>query len=497
MKKIAILLLALVMVLSMAACSSAEETKDPNGLASNPQGNPSGDPAGSSDPAVTQPTNNPNATDPDHRHKFQKIVTSPTCTDYGYTTRTCVCGESYLISESEIGPMHSYDGTGTCTLCGKKAKEGSVGLEYEVGYNGRNNERYYTVTGIGSCRDIDIVIPDFYEGLPVREIGFGAFQLEKNFRSIDIPDSVTSIGILAFCGCSSLTSIEIPDAVTEIPAGAFKGCTSLKSVKLPENLESLTSKYDYTSTAGPFQGCTSLTSIVIPDKVTSICSYAFYECASLTSVSIGNGVTKIDSQAFYRCRSLKRISIGSNLTSISNSAFGSSISWGDIELDEIHISDLYTWCGIDFDGPLCDGADLYLNGQLVTELVLPENVLDFSCAFWGCTSITDVIISGNLASVHDHAFRECANLKSVTIGGCVTEIGFEAFENCRNLTTVTIGNGVTEIGQAVFSGCNNLTIITFEGTVEEWNSITKDGLWDIRSGDYTVYCTDGEIKKGE
>ncbi len=525
MKKIALLLLTLVMVLSMAACSSAEETKDPNGLASNPSGGPAGDPAGSSDPAVTQPTNNPNATDPDHRHKLQMIVTPPTCTDYGYTTRACVCGESYLISESEIGPMHSYDGTGTCTLCGKKAKEGSVGLEYEVGYNGRNKERYYTVTGIGSCRDIDIVIPDFYEGLPVREIGFGAFQLEKNFRSVEIPDSVISIGKFAFNGCTGLTSVEIPGAVTEIPAGAFTACTSLKSVKLPENLEALTSEYDYGSYKGPFQDCTSLTSIVIPDKVTSICRQAFEGCTSLASVSIGDGVTEIDYRAFYGCTGLESITIGSNLSSIAFSAFDhKDYVTGHVQnitFDEIYISDLTAWCRIDFDGlSLCGGANLYLNGQLVTELVIPEDVLDFSSAFDGCESITDVVISDNVASLHDYAFNNCTNLKSVTIGNGVTEIGEEVFAFCGNLTTVTIGDGVTKIGDYAFEGCDNLTTVTigngvtsigfaafrdcsslksiqFKGTVKQWNAITKYIGWDKNTGDYTVYCTDGELKKGE
>ena len=43
----------------------------------------------------------------------------------------------------------------------------------------------------------------------------------ENLQSIDIPESVTQIGSMAFTGCSSLTSIVIPQGVTEIGESAF------------------------------------------------------------------------------------------------------------------------------------------------------------------------------------------------------------------------------------------------------------------------------------
>ena len=48
--------------------------------------------------------------------------------------------------------------------------------------------------------------------------------------ALTIPDSVTSIGGRAFSNCRSLTSVTIPDSVTSIGDIAFYGCTALKTV---------------------------------------------------------------------------------------------------------------------------------------------------------------------------------------------------------------------------------------------------------------------------
>ena len=75
-------------------------------------------------------------------------------------------------------------------------------------------------------------------------------------ENIVLPDSVTSIGDLAFCWCKSLKSINIPNSVTSIEYGAFRGCTSLESIVLPDGLISIGDR--------AFEGCESLQAIIIP-----------------------------------------------------------------------------------------------------------------------------------------------------------------------------------------------------------------------------------------
>ncbi|MBO5855670.1 MAG: leucine-rich repeat domain-containing protein, partial [Alistipes sp.] len=91
-----------------------------------------------------------------------------------------------------------------------------------------------------------------------------------------IPDSVTTIGMATFSGCTSLTSVAIPDSVTTIDGSVFSGCTSLTSVTIPDSVTTI----GYAA----FYDCSSLTSVTIPDSVTEIGQCAFDNCTSLTSV---------------------------------------------------------------------------------------------------------------------------------------------------------------------------------------------------------------------
>jgi len=70
-----------------------------------------------------------------------------------------------------------------------------------------------------------------------------------------------------------------------------------------------------------FGDCTGLTSVTIPNSVTSIGKYAFCDCTGLTSVTIPNSVTSIGESAFYGCKSLNNISIPESVTILSSNAF--------------------------------------------------------------------------------------------------------------------------------------------------------------------------------
>ena len=135
---------------------------------------------------------------------------------------------------------------------------------------------------------------DEVEHIPAR-LCYGMNKL----TSIEIPNSVTSIGNSAFEGCSSLTSIEIPNSVTSIEHGMFSRCSSLISIKIPNSVTSIGE--------WAFGYCESLTGIEIGNSVTSIGDYAFGYCESLTSIEIPNSVTSIERRAFVWCSSLIKI----------------------------------------------------------------------------------------------------------------------------------------------------------------------------------------------
>ena len=110
---------------------------------------------------------------------------------------------------------------------------GSLGLEYEL----NPDKQSYSVVGIGTCTDIDLVIPSAYECLPITNIGCNAFYSCDSLRSLIIGDSVTNIEHDAFAYCRSLSSIVIPDSVTSIGYDAFYSCTSLASITFNGTIE--------------------------------------------------------------------------------------------------------------------------------------------------------------------------------------------------------------------------------------------------------------------
>ena len=158
--------------------------------------------------------------------------------------------------------------------------------------------------------------------------------------------------------------------------------------------------------------------------------------ASVTYNSVTYSVTSIGDKAFYGCKGLTSIEIPNSVTSIGKDAF-----YNCTGLTSVHISDIAAWCAISFGyNPLYYAHNLYLNGELVTDLVIPNSV----------------------TSIGEKAFFFCSGLTSVTIPNSVTSIGEDAFAYCTGLTgELVIPNSVTSIGAWAFYRCSGLTSVTW------------------------------------
>lgn len=304
--------------------------------------------------------------------------------------------------------------------------------------------------------DANVVIPKTIKGKPVRYIS-GAFENNENIISVQIQDSVGSIGWSTFENCTSLTSITIPDSVTSIEPCAFWGCTNLTSISIPNSITSI-GMY-------AFENCISLTSITIPDSVISIHGYVFDGCTNLININVyinNKYYSSLDGVLFDKDLSniIKYPSgiqgeyiIPSSVTYISPNAFDSCKS-----LTSITISDSVTFIN----------NDAFRDCTSLDSIIIPNSVTYIDeYAFYGCTSLTNINIPNSVTSIKMCTFENCISLSKVNIADSITSIGWSAFRGCTSLTSINIPDSVTFIGNYAFKQCPNLTIYCVAGSYAE------------------------------
>ena len=289
----------------------------------------------------------------------------------------------------------------------------------------------------------DLIIPE-----SVTEITFASFYNCKSLKSITIPGTVDSIGESSFRCCNSLDSVYLSDSAIDIMDYAFYECTNLGQITNLNSIKSIgfnafhnTAFYNndinwengvlYIGAHLVDADTSVVGSYFVRTGTKSICDYAFEKCEKLTTITIPEGVTSIGDFTFNDCQNLESVVMPESVSYIGYYAFSDCT-----KLKKVYITDLASWCNIKFEdaysNPLynsCNNNDtgLYLNGEVITELVIPEGV---------------------------------------------NQISFAAFYNYSQLTSVTIPDSVVSIGKSAFYNCDNLQYAFFTGSKGDWDNIT-------------------------
>ena len=293
-------------------------------------------------------------------------------------------------------------------------------------YLGNESNPYYALIQVSDMDDSNYTI---YESTNI--LADAAFSSCFDLKNIEIPDSVTKIGLKAFYRCDSLTNITV-----------LKNNTVYQSIdgNLYNKDGNILIQYAIGKTTTEF---------VIPNGVTTISEWAFYSCDSLESVVISNGVSTIGEWAFFDCSCLTSIVIPNSVTTIGRYAF---VDCFNLIFNE------------------------YGNCQYLGNESNPYHALIQVRS----TEDGNYTIHENTNILADAAFSYCWDLTSIDIPNSVTTIGSLAFSDCNSLMSVVIGDGVTAISWNAFVRCSSLTNITVSQGNTAYQSIdgnlyTKDG----------------------
>ncbi len=468
----------------------------------------------------------PDTTAPDseteHTHSYTSSVTAPTCTEKGFTTYTCSCGDTYVDDPTdalghsygewvttkaatctEVGTetrtcticgetetreipiaAHQYKSvvtpptrtekgytTHTCTVCGSASyvdnytnPTGTTGLSYKT-----NTDGSITITGYGSATDEDVIIYSTYYVLDsagntsskmVTAIAAGAFMNNDKIKSFAIPASVTTIGEGAFAGCTKLTSFTVESDSKDFSTvgGVLMSKDGATIVAYPAGL--------------------SLTSFTISNSIVNIRPSAFAGCANLTKFEIASGHAKyalIDEIlynsekteliAYPSGKSLTLLSIPSSVEKIGRYAFFNAKKLSAVSMpDRAYASDNTT---ITVTGITSIGDYAFYGCSGITTIDLPNitSVLG-EYAFAYCSNLANITFGNKLTAISAHSFEGCGDIVNLTIPSTVTSIEPYAFYECVGLVNVVIGSGVKTIGEYAFYNCTGMTSLLIGKNIE-------------------------------
>ena len=354
---------------------------------------------------------------------------------------------------------------------------GDITIPEQVTYEGVTR----TVTQIGDdafnecIRLTSVDIPN-----SVTTIGDYAFAYSsKKLKNVNIGNSVTTIGYAAFYGCTSLTGIDIPNSVTTIGCAAFEGCTSLASVNISSSVTTIESR--------TFEGCTSLTSVEIPNSVTTIGSSTFHGCTSLVSIDFPNTVTTIERSTFNGCTSLMGFDFPNSVAVIGDRAFQDCKGFTSIV-----IPNSVTTIG--------EGA--FSGCSNIRELVFEDNeeelILDWM-AFSGC-SFAKLYVGRNLTckqTVYGYLMN-FIYLTDVTIGNLVTDVTAILWDMNKNLASIkSLATTPPATRDFADTQYKNVKVTVPAGSLDNYK---KDAIWknflniqeDTSTGISNVVARDGQ-----
>ena len=361
-----------------------------------------------------------------------------------------------------------------------------------------------SVTSIGkNCFDLCESLTKVTIGSGLTEIPYQAFIECFSLSDIDIPNTIEKIGSQAFLGCTKIKELDLKEGLKEIGSGAFYFSTTeynendkpgFTTLNIPDSVESLGDN--------AFGNQTSLTTVTIGSGLKDF-GEGVFDGAPITSLTISSdnpyfttenqilysknkqelyfaltslsgevtlpsGLKTINEYAFEGCKNITAMNFPDSLEEIKEGAFVST-----------KIADLKFKSGLKKIG---DGA--FSMGSVKT-ISFSEGLESIGMSAFSQVDITAVSLPNSLKTLGEGAFSRCIWLKDLSLGNGLESIGNHAFYNCKKVTgEVKFPSTLKELGAGLF--VNNVSITNFDFTGNP-NFVSENGLV-MDSDKTTVYA---------
>lgn len=382
----------------------------------------------------------------------------------------------YLLSFTALGVFLVGCNNSLVKTGNKNANSGSSSYTTTLTFTLSDDGTYYIVSDKNFTLDTpNVVIPEYYQGKPVKEIANDAFAEKGWIKSVVVPSTIEKIGHGAFSSnsiekvyfnainckdfdaknwvfypteISKPIEIVIGEQVERIPARLCYPLSTfpelnpnIKKITFPEN-SSLREIGDYA-----FYNVDDFETINFPSTLEKIGDYAFYG-SSITELTFPESLVEIGAHAFDTSRKLTTINFNDDLEVLGEASFRYCAS-----LEELNIE--------------C------------------ENLTEISKdAFKYCRDLTSVTIN-NVTKVGDSSFEGCTSLKAISYSS-VEEIGPYAFLNCESLKVIDLPEKLTTLNFASFMNCTGVETI----------NVYSNQLKDLEAANKTFYAVGANIEEG-
>jgi len=285
----------------------------------------------------------------------------------------------------------------------------------------------------------------------IEKNAFSGAQTTGKLRNVYLSEGLEFIGENAFSYCL-IEEIDIPNSVTEIGMSIVYNCPNLKTIKIGKNLKTIgaikytsddSESYIYNeivkSGNNGDQGDTPLLEEIIVDPENPyFCSYDgdMYSKDMTTLVMVGKH-TKGD------------FVIPTSVNNIYNAVFSGT------KITSLTIPEGVTI----LPNRLCGSCDE------LTQVNIPENCkyIGKQCFIY-CTSLPRIELPAGVEIIDGNAFAYCESLREIKIPNSCTKIGYMAFKGCQQFTHVTLPSRLEYFGPSFLYECNKITEITIPAT---------------------------------